>query len=178
MAPIRKLYNCLTSNVCDELMVMQLNMCRTCGSSCLLEYIHWLCSKLLYSLPLNSVDCLPQHTTMKMCSHAGLESHHNSISCVFKSRTIFVIESVLLVLGCVCFPCVGQMFVLTRRCPCWGAVSLVSRLLPAWLRCGNRAATATDGVWATREGKSKNTFTMQKHLTHIDHYFSMKTSHS
>lgn len=55
----------------------------------------------------------------------------------------------------VCYPLTGQMFVLTRRCPCWGGVSLVSRLLPAWLRCGNRAAPATDGVWATREGKGK-----------------------
>lgn len=32
----------------------------------------------------------------------------------------------------------------------------MSRLLPAWLRCGNRAAPAIDGVWATREGKSKD----------------------
>lgn len=45
------------------------------------------------------------------------------------------------------------MFVPTRRCPCWGPGSLVSRLLPAWLRCGNRAAPATDGVWAMRGGQ-------------------------
>lgn len=116
------------------------------GSAAVLDY-----HGKLYSLPLNSVNYLPQHSNndkMKY-SYTGLESHHNSISFFFLHLSIYLSFFRF-------FSCTGQMFVLTRRCPCWGLTSLVSRLLPAWLRCGNRAAPATDGVSATREGTSKN----------------------
>lgn len=102
-----------------------------------------------------------------MYSHAG---HHNSIQIFFQLLLIFKSKTVLLIAFThpfilfflfVCLPCKGPMFVLTRRCPCWGPVSLVSRLLLARSRFGNRAAPTTDGVWATRGGKSKD-FNFQK----------------
>lgn len=71
----------------------------------------------------------------------------------------------------------GQMFALTRRCPCWGNVSHVSMLLPTWWRCGGRAVQAPCGAQDMKEGQRESYLHNENTLkVQIDCLMSLKWS--